>query len=234
MNTSKTIISDEEFGTITVRRYDSSKHVRLKIDHDGSLSATIPRRAALRHVQELLDVSRESLRTVLNDIQTKQLKFYAGQQVGSSHQIRVEPGTTLKVKLKSPHIIVSLPDHMTLEQAEVQSLVTKLALKTLRVEAKAYLPRRLDYLANQYGCSFESLCFSSASTRWGSCSTRGTISLNVWLMQLDHALIDYVIIHELCHTRHMNHSVKFWQLLESIDPDYKTHRRTLKKLHPNW
>lgn len=225
-------ITDEEFGLISIRRFATSKHIRIKIGHDGRLSATIPHRAALRHVHDLLDASRLSLRQALQKLQSTRQSFVEGQAIGASHRLRVSQGNELTVKVLSPDIVITLPPDTPMSHAGVQAAIRPVVIKTLRIEAKAYLPRRLDYLAREHGFYYRSLRFSSASTRWGSCSSHGVISLNIWLMQLDHALIDYVLIHELSHTRHMNHSRAFWDTVARIDPDYTTHRKMLKDQHP--
>jgi len=229
---SVTTITDDEFGPISVRRFDSSRHIRIKIDSHGKVSATMPRNAALRHVHELLDMSRVSLRKSLQQIRSKTEVFTDRQRIGSSHSILVETGDGPSVRLRSPYIVVTLENPGDIEQAPIQRMIRDIVVKTLRAEAKAYLPRRLRYIADQNGFNFSSIRFSNASTRWGSCSSSGTISLNVWLMQLDHELIDYVLIHELCHTRQMNHSEEFWNLVAMIDPEYKAHRRALKDKNP--
>ncbi len=104
--------------------------------------------------------------------------------------------------------------------------------KILMKKAKAYLPYRLEYFAKLYGYTYERVRFSHANTRWGSCSSNGTISLNIGLMQVPKVLQDYVLLHELAHLHHMDHSAAFWAEVGSHDPRYKEHRRRLKSFSP--
>lgn len=104
--------------------------------------------------------------------------------------------------------------------------------KLLTKKAKEYLPYRLEFYAKKYGYKYDKLRLSHANTRWGSCSSNRTISLNIGLMQVPEPLRDYVIIHELAHLNHMDHSPAFWAEVASHDPRYKTHRTKLKAFSP--
>lgn len=104
--------------------------------------------------------------------------------------------------------------------------------KQLMKKARDYLPYRLEYFAHLYGYKYERCRLSHAGTRWGSCSSNGTISLNIGLMQVPEALRDYVIIHELAHLNHMDHSAAFWAEVGEHDRNYKLHRRRLKMFNP--
>ena len=109
--------------------------------------------------------------------------------------------------------------------------------KILMKKAKEYLPYRLEYLAKLYGYKYDNFRVSHASTRWGSCTRHGrdgttTISLNIGLMNVPEILRDYVIIHELAHLNHMDHSKAFWAEVESHDKSYKYHRQKLKMFSP--
>lgn len=227
-----TTINDPEFGTIHILRSRQTRYVRVRIRHDGRLSATLPMRASLRNVHHLIEESRASLRQTLAELQTKSTTFTDGQQIGASHRLVVRPATRLSAQLRSPNIYVSLPPDLEIASPIAQKTIKDSVLRALKIEAKAYLPRRLRALAVEHDFEFEKIRFSSASTRWGSCSTHGTISLNVWLMQLPLELIDYVLVHELCHTQQMNHSTAFWELVEACQPDYKAKRGLLKQYQP--
>ena len=104
--------------------------------------------------------------------------------------------------------------------------------KILMKKAREYLPYRLEYYAKLYGYKYDKIRFSHASTRWGSCSSNRTISLNIGLMQLPEPLRDYVLLHELAHLNHMDHSTAFWAEVGAHDPRYKDHRRRLKSFSP--
>ncbi len=104
--------------------------------------------------------------------------------------------------------------------------------KLLARQAKEYLPYRLEYFAKLYGYKYDNVRLSHANTRWGSCSSNKTISLNIGLMQVPEQLRDYVIIHELAHLNHMDHSREFWQEVKAHDPKYLMHRKRLKMFTP--
>ena len=104
--------------------------------------------------------------------------------------------------------------------------------KSLMKKAREYLPYRLEYLAKLYGYSYNKCRLSHANTRWGSCSSNRTISLNIGLMKVPEVLRDYVIIHELAHLNHMDHSKAFWAEVGSHDKNYKNHEKKLKNFSP--
>ena len=161
--------------------------------------------------------------------------YQDGDLIGKTHTLflRKFSGEEIKISNEGNQILVQIPQDLAFENQLVQSEIRKTVSKILRKQAKAYLPRRIDFLAEKYGFSFEKLRFSHTGTRWGSCSSSGTISLNMALMNLPHHLIDYVIIHELCHTRQMNHSSKFWQEVEKYCPDYKKYVQEIKQFSPS-
>ncbi|MBQ8985250.1 M48 family metallopeptidase [Candidatus Saccharibacteria bacterium] len=104
--------------------------------------------------------------------------------------------------------------------------------KVLMKKAKDYLPYRLEYFAKLYGYSYDKCRLTHANTRWGSCSSKRTISLNIGLMKLPEPLRDYVILHELAHLNHMDHSKAFWAEVETHDKNYKAHDKKLKLFSP--
>lgn len=104
--------------------------------------------------------------------------------------------------------------------------------KQLTKKAKEYLPYRLEYYAKLYGYKYDKCRLSHANTRWGSCSSNKTISLNIGLMKVPEPLRDYVILHELAHLNHMDHSAAFWAEVGTHDKNYKAHEKKLKQFSP--
>ncbi len=101
----------------------------------------------------------------------------------------------------------------------------------LKRAAYERLAPRLLQLADELGYSISRVSIRCQRTRWGSCSTRGTVSLNCSLVFLRWEVVRYLFVHELAHTRHMNHSASFWRLVEKIEPDY---RRLDRELLAGW
>lgn len=226
-------ITDTEFGAITLRRSRLARNVRLTLDARGVISISLPMRAPLRVAQQLLNESRHNLRQTISALKINQPIYRAGDKIGKVHTLRfiTQDNNAYNHRLTKKELIIALPTDAA--PAQVQQTIHQGIAKALRAQAKAYLPRRLETLANIHGFTYQKLRFSSAGTRWGSCSNQHTISLNIWLMQLPFELIDYVLIHELCHTKIMNHSPTFWDLVAQRCPDYKQYRRQLKRFHPH-
>ena len=227
-------IVDKEFGEIKIRKNKLARSVKLSVGVDGSLRASIPYYSPEFAVRRLVNCNRDEIRKMLATHNAKN-SYQDGDLIGKTHTLflRKFSGEEIKISNEGNQILVQIPQGVAFDNPLVQSEIRKTVSKILRKQAKAYLPRRIDFLAEKYGFSFEKLRFSHTGTRWGSCSSSGTISLNIALMNLPHHLIDYVIIHELCHTRQMNHSSKFWQEVEKYCPDYKKYVQEIKQFSPS-
>ena len=102
--------------------------------------------------------------------------------------------------------------------------------KALRAKAKELLPRRVAHFAGRMGVSPTQVKVTGAKARWGSCSSKGNLNFSWRLMLADEGAIDYVVVHELAHLREMNHSPRFWAVVEAAMPDYRQRRLQLKRL----
>ena len=107
----------------------------------------------------------------------------------------------------------------------------------LRRRAQRLLPPLLEQVAATIGIDYRAVSIRSQKTRWGSCSSKGNISLNDQLLFLPHETVVYLMVHELCHRRHMNHSKAFWNLVESHYPRFREQEALLSRregLVPDW
>ena len=118
-------------------------------------------------------------------------------------------------------ITVSIPNSLNILDAVVQTEIRTAIVRALRKEAKDYLPERVAILAAKHNFTYKNTAIKNAKTRWGSCSFENNINLNLHLMRLPEYLIDYVILHELVHTKVKNHSKDFWKLLQQVSGNAK-------------
>lgn len=149
-------------------------------------------------------------------------------QVGKSRILRYEPDATLRTRITANELIIYLPAHLSINSPEVQKIAKTAIKRALKKEADAQLPERLAYCASKYGFSYTSVRCKSMRSRWGSCNNNQEITLNIFLMMAPWELIDYVLIHELAHTKHLHHGADFWDEVARIMPDYKQRRKALK------
>lgn len=108
------------------------------------------------------------------------------------------------------------PPETDFNRKEIQEWLHKVIEEILRKQAKSYLPIRLQQLSKRNNLPFNNISIKSNRSNWGSCTSKKKINLSYYLMLLPSHLIDYVLLHELCHTREMNHGKNFWTLLDTL------------------
>ena len=210
-----------------------ARHVRLAVKPFVGLEVVIPKRFPQHQIGRILQQHEDWI--------TKQLQLHAT----SFHPLQLP--TQIWLRLSGQDITVSYQRSQQphLEQSgqlltishQQQEQALKLLRQWLRQQARQQLEPRLRALADELGFSYQRVTIRSQKSRWGSCSSRGTISLNDQLMFLPADTVRYLMIHELCHTRQLNHSPAFWQLVASCCADYQTHEQILNRgrdLVPNW
>ena len=132
-------------------------------------------------------------------------------------------------RVKENEISIFIPEHLDESEDSVRKCTHRAINKVLLLESKQLLPTRLEELSKIYNLPYDSLTIKYTKTRWGSCSGKNEIILNPHLLRLNDELIDYVILHELTHTKVKNHSKKFWNTLKSFSTKSKEHDKELKK-----
>jgi len=134
------------------------------------------------------------------------------------------------VSIKNQETKIVLSDKINdYSKNEIQNFIEKAFIETFRIEAKQYLPKRVEELSKKHNLAYNNVSIKAAKTRWGSCSYKNNINLSLFLMKLPNHLIDYVILHELTHTIEKNHSNRFWDKLSSFEKKSKIYDKELKK-----
>jgi len=232
------MITDTELGSIEFIHHERSKHIRVRILSTG-LKVTLPVKASQDEAMKFIN----SIRTKL--IQ-KQEKLEQGLQksnilIDETSQLqtltfRVNAGPVARkniyFSLKNSVLNIEFPIGTDCTDANIQEHFWNGISYFLRKEAKRLLPERTRQLADKFGFSFTGVKIQSSKSRWGSCSGVKSINLSLYLMLLPAPLIDYVILHELCHTKEMNHGARFWKWMDQVTGDKsKELRAQLKQFH---
>ena len=118
--------------------------------------------------------------------------------------------------------------HLSNHTAQNQKKLTEQEMKVLREKARTLVTERVQYYAPLIGVTYNQIAIRAQHTRWGSCSSKGNLNFNCLLALVPMEVLDYVVVHELCHRKELNHSDRFWNEVAKILPDYKTRKKWLK------
>lgn len=226
-------IKDKELGTITINHNTRATRYILKVK-DGEIFATLPSGGNEATLMRFIQDNKEKL---LHQLSRRSKIIYneSSRLETFSFTLRIfrTERSDYYLSLKEGILNIACPQKTDFTHPSVQNTINGLIQKALRHEARRLLPSRLEALATQHGFSFSNMKIQSSKGRWGSCSSRKTINLSYHLMLLPGHLIDYVLLHELCHTLEMNHGDRFWQLMDRVTAGKALAlRKELKKYHP--
>jgi len=220
-------------GNVTIYKRRGARSVRLTVGHDGKVKVSMPTWLPYKSGLSYAESKRAWLQDQLSQRTTTTI--LDGQIVGKQHRLRFEADSGDKLRtriLKSGDILVYLPAGLDSSHQDAQLAATKASIRALRAEAEELLPARLRRLADQHGLPYRSFGVKQLKGRWGSCDQAKHITINLYAMQLPWELIDYILLHELAHTKYLNHSADFWALLTELDPDAHGHRKLLRTMRP--
>lgn len=220
-----------EIGNITLYKRRGNRSMRLSIGLNGEVRVSLP--YWLPYAAGAEFARSKAGWIAANRGSAKTLKH--GEAIGKAHRLYFEPRAAIqKVSSRVTHteIRISHPASHTYTDHAVQKIAQKASIKALYKEAETLLPQRLHTLAEQRGFTYKSVSVKQLKSRWGSCNSDQEITLNVFLMQLPWHLIDYVLLHELTHTRIMQHGTPFWEELERHLPNAKGLRKQISAYQP--
>ena len=214
---------------VFIRRRKGTKHLRLSIGQNNQVIASVPWHTSDRKVANFIDEQRQWLEGQLSSApKVYSLMQWLTQEPhltasGDVFDVRIEPS----VKRSADYIFDQGGAVLVLRLPRVEERYLR-ALVSLF--AKDSLVCRVAYHSKRLGLKYGSLSVRDQSSRWGSCSARRGISLNWRLLLLSPALQDYIILHELAHLSEMNHSKRFWTLLDHYDPLRVVHEAELDQV----
>ncbi len=230
----------------TIKRHPRAKYVKLKASQKHGLELVVPTRFSLKNIpavllenrtwieKQLLKLSKlaENDLFVHEEILPEKIFLRSINQIWNIQYI--DSPSPIKI-ISRPHQEMAIIGKIETQHHKDQC--KKLLTHWVKKMAKIYLASQLNQISQVTQLSYEKLTIRDQKTRWGSCTRDKNISLNFRILFLPEHLASHILIHELCHTVHLNHSDKFWSLVAKFDPNWQEHRNVVRKTKdfiPSW
>jgi predicted metal-dependent hydrolase len=204
-----------------LKKRRNSKNIRMYVNHQGIVKVSLPYYTPYIFAKNFINSNLDWIEQKLNLFKLhKSTYYYLGKNIRLIKKVRANIQSFNYIANGTELIIETKNDLLTKDE---------LYTEFLREKASDYIPKRVEEIANKYGFEYNSVKIKNLTSRWGSCSVKKNLSFNLKLMYFNYNVIDYVIVHELCHLKEMNHSIRFWKLVKDIIPEYKEYKQELKK-----
>lgn len=225
---------DEDLGLIVIVRNSRARRLIAR-RKSNAIQLTVPEGISLDKVKLLL----RDLKPRLLDLKPVSSLFFdeSTNLTTLTFSLNIKKNNTQSyyVSLNDGVLNIICPKSCDFTEDTVQQKIRTYIENIIRKEAKRILPLKLDMLSKQFGFKYTDIKINKSRTRWGSCSARKSINLSIFCMFLPEPLLDFIILHELCHTVEMNHGDRFWALLDKVTNNQaKALTKQLKTIKINW
>ena len=233
-------INIDSIGKVVLRKSSRAKYLAIRIKPNEGVLVTIPKRVSYKEGEFFVINKKEWIikhLSKIRKIEDEQILFDENTLYRTKeHKLIIRKSDRDKtiIEIANNEIVVEYPSNQNVRSENIQTEIKLGITNALRIEAKKHLPRRVEELSYLFKLPYNRLFLKNLKSRWGSCSVRNNVNLNIHLMRLPDELIDYVILHELVHTIHKNHRKRFWTKLGNVIPNSKILDKQLKKYSPNY
>ncbi|MBZ4663660.1 MAG: hypothetical protein JG776_1375 [Caloramator sp.] len=213
------------------------KTITIRITREGEVVVTSPIYADDRYIFNLVQDKAEWIVQKLKEIErikneVGSIEYKKGGQIdylGTKLILFISEDNVDKLKIykEDNKLYIKLPKAKA--SFFTEQMLRKEIIKWLTEEAKVVLKQRVKFFSQKYNLIPNRVVIKEQKTIWGSCSSKGNINLNWRLIMVPLDVLDYVVVHELCHLKHHNHSKKFWELVKEIMPDFEEKKNWLKE-----
>lgn len=225
----------------TIKRHPRARYVKLKASPLQGLEIVVPKRFNQKTIPDILETNKSWIEKRLREIEAT-IHLRASVELPASIYLRAIDETWSVEYMKTHHQnlrLITRPNRevVLIGNTDDKEKCKKRLVEWIKVQAEIHLCLYLEKLSELTNLSFKTVSIRDQRSRWGSCTSQKTITLNYKLLFLPKELAAHILIHELCHTVHLNHSDRFWKLVSSFDPQWKQHStdvRVADKWMPIW
>jgi predicted metal-dependent hydrolase len=214
------------------RRHSSTA---IKITPEGGVEVHAPNWTPKYLIDRFIEQKKSWIIKKINQVRKNlppQLKYVPGEKhlfFGESFPLLIKHHTLKRAKLEFLYNRFTVFTDKELNESTVN--IKKLFENWYLAQGKKIITQKVDYFTKILDVKYNSIRIKRVSSIWGSCSSKQNLNFNRKLIMAPHKIVDYVVIHEVCHLIHHHHRKPFWDLVASLDPEYKTHMKWLNNNH---